>query len=49
MKVGELIELLKDHDPGLELLIDTRTISDVVVEELNDFYEDGATVINIGT
>lgn len=49
MKVGELIELLKEHDPELELLIDTRTLSDVVVEELNDFYQDGSTVVNIGT
>ena len=49
MKVGELIDLLKEHDPELELLIDTRAISDVVVEELNNFYKDGTTVINIGT
>ena len=49
MKVGELIELLKEHDLELELLIDTRALSNVVVEELNDYYKDGYTVINIGT
>lgn len=49
MKVGELIELLKEHDAQLEVLIDTRSLSDVVVEEISDFYSDGSSVVNIGT
>lgn len=49
MKVGELIELLKEHDAQLEVLIDTRSLCDVEIKEIPDFYSDGSSVVNIET
>lgn len=45
MKVKELVELLEVFDGDLEVMVDCRSLDNVVVYESNDYYQDEAVVM----